>query len=268
MSYTKVLESFLRSGKDFAIIYKSQQWHQLRAERLLVLDSSFNPPHLAHLALARQAMEYEYSSANSAKKLVLLLSVKNADKVNPAPALFDHRLAMIELMAHLLELQFSYAVSIALTNHAKFVDKSTSITDFFKRESPKEVAVPRLTFLLGFDTLIRVLDPKYYSPLKMLDALHEFMATTDMFALTRADDSQAVDDQLLLVHRIESGEYPETPSLWARNIIIQPFDESQSHIASVSSSSVRQAIQSGQVVNLPLLSEVVEYIKLHKLYET
>ncbi|UKZ56179.1 hypothetical protein TrVGV298_010008 [Trichoderma virens] len=65
--------------------------------RLVVLDSSFNPPTRAHAEMARSALKWASSSSSSSEgtRLMLLLAVNNADKA-PKPASFPVRLGMME----------------------------------------------------------------------------------------------------------------------------------------------------------------------------
>ncbi|ETS77464.1 hypothetical protein PFICI_11338 [Pestalotiopsis fici W106-1] len=82
---------------------------------LLVLDSSFNPPTLAHQAMALSALqqqqqqregfregrgeeEQEEQLATSKSRVLLLLAINNADKA-PKPAAFPQRLAMMYVFA-------------------------------------------------------------------------------------------------------------------------------------------------------------------------
>lgn len=90
---------------------------------LFILDSSFNPPSIAHAALAQSAFVDDCNSSSSQPsqpsqqqkekkqyefphRLLLLFAVTNADKI-AAPASFEHRLAMMTCFAR--DLQDSFA---------------------------------------------------------------------------------------------------------------------------------------------------------------
>src|ERR1700694_3681385 len=108
-TYASHLQSFISSPEAFRILNPG---FQTQNEALYILDSSFNPPTKAHLALAM-------SSATPSKKstVLLLLAIQNADK-QPKPATFDHRLAMMDLLARKIERTSTPTALIALTKHA------------------------------------------------------------------------------------------------------------------------------------------------------
>lgn len=86
---------------------------------LFILDSSFNPPSIAHAALAQSAFLDDCNSSSQPSqqqqqqqkekkeyefphRLLLLFAVTNADKI-AAPASFEHRLAMMTVFARDLQ---------------------------------------------------------------------------------------------------------------------------------------------------------------------
>lgn len=81
---------------------------------LFILDSSFNPPSIAHAALAQSAFLDDCNSSQPSQqqkekkeyefphRLLLLFAVTNADKI-AAPASFEHRLAMMTVFARDLQ---------------------------------------------------------------------------------------------------------------------------------------------------------------------
>lgn len=137
-----------------------------------VLDASFNPPTVAHVALGRACLR-EYPSCT----LVFLLATGNVDKPAAPPAQLDARAAMIEAVA---ATEFAGAdVRVALTSCAQFVDKARAV----------HCAVPgaRIVFAVGWDTLVRIGMQKYYArPVR--DVLAAFFAQAELLVLTRAAD--------------------------------------------------------------------------------
>ncbi|KAF8473870.1 hypothetical protein BDZ91DRAFT_712736 [Kalaharituber pfeilii] len=155
----------------------------VRRGDLLVLDSSFNPPTKAHLNIVLASLKiatgtdrvvaWDSSSqlwseeeaknikGHPCNRILLLLAVQNADKA-PQPASFDHRLAMMTLLAHsLLRLlppnitSSPLPIDIGITKHARFLDKAASLRSIYPNTDD-------MVFLTGYDTLIRIFDPKYY----------------------------------------------------------------------------------------------------------
>lgn len=152
-----------------------------------VLDSSFNPPTLAHLALANSprpryshdadsdGLEHDYHAK------ILLLSVRNADKsLKPHDATYSQRLEMMALLARDVishrnsDEEGGANVAVAIIDEPTFVGKSKILRAFLQQRlatilssldhQDESVASPQpqLTFLLGFDTLERLFSPRYY----------------------------------------------------------------------------------------------------------
>lgn len=180
--------------------------------RISVLDASFNPPTLAHLALANSHPPSSSRSSASAEPYdarLLLLSVRNADKVlKPRDATIVQRLEMMRLLS--LDIrsvdpaqesggepsQISGNVAVAIINEPRFVGKSTVLLRFLqeslativessgsskcipnKRDTSEPFPSPKLTFLLGSDTLVRLFSSKYYpSEQVMLQMLRTFLS--------------------------------------------------------------------------------------------
>lgn len=207
------LRAFQSSGKAFELITSSPTPPQ-RCSTLLVLDSSFNPPTIAHMAMATSALHDLHTQRAIAARLkggardhnddrvrlLLLLAVNNADKA-PKPASFEHRLLLMQYFAediqrawreaHQGEDGSSVPVDIGLTTHPYFHDKSAAIADAaaayeFAPSSSEQV------FLAGYDTLIRIFSSKYYtapsSPDKpMQAALDPFLARARLRITMRTD---------------------------------------------------------------------------------
>ncbi|KAK3396919.1 hypothetical protein B0T20DRAFT_440301 [Sordaria brevicollis] len=175
-----------------------------RPHTLIVLDSSFNPPTLAHLRMATSAVEDIIRRKGSGEtdieglRLLLLLAVVNADKA-PKPASFDQRLAMMWAFArdvqHALRGEedelpevlasgpgpkpqitnneekegpkgLDITVDIALTAKPFFHEKSRAMaeSEFYHAPSPGQEDTMEQVILAGYDTLIRIFNPKYYGP--------------------------------------------------------------------------------------------------------
>lgn len=113
--------------------------------QVAVLDSSFNPPTLAHRALALLSV-----ASSPADARLLLLSVRNADKVPlPGDASPVQRVEMMVRLAHEVN------AAVGLVDAPAFVHKAGIL----------RTALPvgtQLTFVQGIDTLERFLAPRYY----------------------------------------------------------------------------------------------------------
>jgi nicotinamide-nucleotide adenylyltransferase len=113
---------------------------------------------------------------------LLLLSVNNADK-GTKPAAFDKRLAMMWAFARNVQHQLQTApgngqagsgaevlsVDLGLATAPYFHEKSAALAEsgFYNGEKNRGgVAEMEQVYLVGYDTLIRIFNPKYYGPLE------------------------------------------------------------------------------------------------------
>ena len=207
---------------------------------LLVLDSSFNPPHFGHYTLIEKALEHYTGSNSGSVHVLLLLSINNADK-NEKPASFDRRLDMMSLLAKHLSHNFSnLSPTVAICKSAKFVEKSNGIRDDLFVNG-------KIVYLLGFDTITRVFDPKYYVPSTVREAMGDFMEHTDFFCLTRGSENSSdsnLDEQAHYARDIAAGMYePVIPSSWGSKINII---ENRNKYNAVSSSALRKLLIKGE----------------------
>lgn len=240
---------------------------------LLVLDSSFNPPHWGHYTLIKKSYEY-YHQLYPDKEInvLLLLSVQNADKA-AKPASFDKRVEMMCVMGGILTQNFDkLSCSVGLTIFGKFIDKDKIIRDRFFSDG-------KIIYLVGFDTITRIFDPKYYTPETPAIALKEFMKQTEFCCLTRHDDESDNDSdndseetynvQLNYSKEISDGKYePLVPREWGSKVNVLLNDPKYSN---VSSSAIRKVMSQlyGELPNNEIMiddlkeqlpNEIVKYI--------
>ncbi|KAG5420656.1 hypothetical protein I9W82_002537 [Candida metapsilosis] len=271
--FLKPLQEFLASKADFRIVYStasegSPEFINNSTQRVCVLDSSFNPPHLAHYAIIEESLKSNYDGIPIKNKvLLLLLSVQNADKYHPQPESFDQRLELIHLMADHIAANIPITVAIGLTKQAMFVNKSLSILDYLDAQEKKTIKPEfKLTFLIGFDTLIRILNPKYYLPDKLSVSLEHFMKMTDLVCLTRHSETVTINQQSVYVKEISLGQHEEIPSHWSKNIFL--LRNMNEEVATFSSSGIRKEILSGDPSwKNQVLPEVAKYIEENNLYK-
>ncbi|KAI9734799.1 MAG: hypothetical protein M1818_006786 [Claussenomyces sp. TS43310] len=265
-TFKSALSSFASSPDAFRILSsvpKHSPPHSLSTSTstLYVLDSSFNPPTRAHLRIARTALTEDAGTAP--KRLLLLLATQNADKA-PKPASFEQRLAMMSIFAGDLRRHLQapsetdagaagetaaaaaaaaaiLSIDIGITKCPYFVDKAAAIAraDFYSDETTQ-------VHLTGFDTLIRILDPKYYPPAKTLAPLEPFLSRHRLRVTYRPDadwgDRGAQDWYLRDLKdgkRVREGGKVE----WADKI--EMVDGRVEGEAIISSTKVREACQRG-----------------------
>ncbi|KAK8167942.1 hypothetical protein BKA80DRAFT_265519 [Phyllosticta citrichinensis] len=163
------LRDFTSSPSTFRIVHTSNPTEH-SPKTLYILDSSFNPPSVAHMSLATSALRWSDSKNPEPHRLLLLFSTHNADKA-PSPASFEHRLAMMTLFAEDLHSEIQktskqssspwegISVDIGLTKAPYYTDKTAAITSAQPNPYPSN---PTHVHLIGFDTVTRLLAPKYY----------------------------------------------------------------------------------------------------------
>ncbi|KAJ2351573.1 hypothetical protein IWW50_001857 [Coemansia erecta] len=164
------------------------------------MDSSFNPPHYCHGAYmeclgimelmpaagARGQQAWSEARVLGIDAFLLLLAAENADKPLKGSSL-EQRMRMVDMLAttvvqdttadtwHLWKSRAQFDASnlhnmaIGMVNSPRFVEKCRAVNDVVCREWVRVMGaaapLPRVLsyFAMGWDTLIRVFDPKYYT---------------------------------------------------------------------------------------------------------
>ena len=187
-----------------------------RPGRLLCLSASFNPLTAAHTWLIQEA-----SRIFPPDEVLLVLATANVDKpVQGFP--LERRLDLLTRFA-----ESRPTVSVAACSHGRFVDKAEAI----RRHYPPET---RPAFIVGFDTLVRLFDPKYYADMNA--SLLALFGATEFIAANRAPDP------------------PETVPAFLGRPDVAPFAhrirviQLPSEIAAMSATEVRARIDRGESV--------------------
>ncbi|KAK9456100.1 hypothetical protein V1511DRAFT_532829 [Dipodascopsis uninucleata] len=263
-NYEKGIEEVRNGDIEIKILFESKDDLLSSSSKIVILDSSFNPPTVAHGGLALRAMRKLYT--NSDCSIVFMLAVQNADKAF-GPAALCHRVAMMELLGKSLrytvdDVETTPEFALIVTKHARFVDKASAICEKFGPQLEQ-------VYVVGYDTLIRLLDPKYYQT-TVAEALSKFMATSKVICFARPGDNWgSVREQLKLVNDIKSGSLePEVPSKWAARIFIYTVDDEVNELNGISSTTVRNAVKTKKwdIVKDQVPANVMEYIKSEHLY--
>lgn len=274
-NYRTALRRFISSSKAFEVLNTvnvnptSEATSTCATPNVLyVLDSSFNPPTVAHLGIAGSAF---LENPSPSSRLLLLLATQNADKPSK-PAPFEDRLAMMEVFARdLLSYLTTKAtgcvstpaglssesslilpqVDIGVTKKPYFVDKAVEI-----EASGVYPNLPGQVHLIGYDTLIRIFNSKYYPPDYTLAPLVPFLAQHRLRVTVRPDDEWGgTDDQLAFLHNVARGGlgHEGGRSEWAQRI--QFVEGKKPGELSVSSTKAREIAKAR--VNLHVLELLV-----------
>ena len=241
---------------------------------LFILDSSFNPPSIAHRSLAIAALRNRHSVlCPKPHRLLLLFATRNADKA-PSAAEFAERLTLMSAFAtDLIESLATYAaetdlapVDIGVTTVPFFIDKTAAIEregTHWYRDRPKHV------HLVGYDTLTRIFTPKYYTTHDPpLSALAPYFQGGHRLSVTlrprgNMGDSEA---QKSFVTRLAAGslETAGASKEWADQIEVNP----PSHMGDISSTRIRKAANREDWAEVSRLTtrSVADCVRSNSLY--
>jgi len=151
---------------------------------LIVFPGSFNPPTLAHLALLRQARCFARHSDAGDWQIYAALSRQIVDKEAVERMTLLDRVYLLE---RVLKCRGSRA-GILLLNRGLYVEQAQAIRASFP-------SVQRLSFLLGFDKIVQILDPRYYRDREA--ALRQLFALAHLLVAPRGTDGAAELQSLL-----------------------------------------------------------------------
>ncbi len=112
-------------------------------QKLGVFPGSFDPLTEAHIEVIAEAREYKLG------EILLVLDIVNIDKSTFGASLEDRLLMLLLFFAGDEE------ISIALSSHGLFLDKVRALQG-------KYPPATGIVYLVGYDTIVRILDKKYY----------------------------------------------------------------------------------------------------------
>ena len=260
------LQAFASSPKNIEILCSLPHAHPKHSnspKTLYVLDSSFNPPTRAHFRICTSALLHDKSKAGP-KRLLLLLATQNADKA-PKPAAFEQRLAMMSIFAEEMAAdggREGVVVDVGVTKKARFVDKARVIEecgDYSSVDDEGEKKPIEQVHLTGFDTLVRLLDTKYYPPNHTLAPLEELFEKHRVRVTRRTGDAWGGrEEQDEYMTKLERGDMEDKGGKrqWAERMELVEGREEGEEI--VSSTKVREASKKrNEVALMKLVTEGV-----------
>lgn len=193
-----------------------------------LLPSAFNPVTNAHIELLRLAARHGDPAA--------LLSTRNVDK-GVYGASLEHRVGMLLAAARV------HHFAVLATNAARFVDQARALREAFPSL--------RFDFVAGYDTLVRLFEPRYYDDLG--GDLAEFFSHHRLIAVNRGDVSAEA-----VAAYLSTG----APAAHRTRIAVETLADAH---AVVSSTVARSEIEAhGRTRDVP--PEVAAYIRQHRLY--
>ena len=223
-----------------ATVHDSPGWTVTRFDqgapfegRVAVLSSAFNPPTHAHVSLLELG-----AAVDGITGVAAMLTTNNVDKsLFGAP--LSHRVGMLLALGE----AEPGGVAVLASNAARFVDQAEALRISYPQAS--------FDFIAGFDTLVRIFDPRYYEDMDTV--LDRFFARHRLIATNRGQDT---------ISAVAAFVATPAASRYAGNIIVRELDD---HPASLSSTQAREHAGRG-VTPSAVPPAVAEYIARHGLY--
>jgi nicotinamide-nucleotide adenylyltransferase len=203
--------------------------------RLGLLAGSFNPPTIAHQTLALAGL-----SAGGLDQVWYTLSIHTVGKEVVSGAALDDRLLLLDLLA-----EADPRLGVLLINRGLYVDQAKLIRGAYP-------TLTDLVFLVGYDKIVQIFDPRYYAD---RDAeLDQLFTLVTFLVAPRGDDDAA--DLANLLGRPENRRFAGA---------IRPLDLPP-EVREVASSHVRVGLAGGGQPDQTVPPEVSAFIEETGLY--
>src|SRR6266480_3348592 len=158
--------------------------------KIIVFPGSFNPPTTAHLALLKQA--WQFAREHGPMHIYAAISKHTTDKEYvQRPLLLDRIILLETLLRHHLR-----HTGIMLFNRGLYVEQAEAVHSAFPQ-------VTKLFFLIGFDKIVQIFDPRYYEDRDL--ALQELFELADFLVAPRGEAGP--EELSILLDRPENRQY-------------------------------------------------------------
>jgi len=176
------------------------------AGRMALLPGSFNPPTLAHVALAHAGLGLGMSAA------YFTLATRTVDKEAVSGASLDDRLLLLDMLV-----RHDGRLGVMVVNRGLYVDQAALVRAAFP-------AVTDIAFLVGFDKIVQIFDPRYYDDRDA--ALERLFGLARFLVAPRAEHGPDELDALLaraenrrFAHRVARIDMPTSLRLVASSAV-------------------------------------------------
>ncbi|NIS61795.1 MAG: hypothetical protein GTO13_14180, partial [Proteobacteria bacterium] len=184
------------------------------AKAVGVFPSSFNPITKGHVAVLQEA-----ARVKAFREIILVLDTQAMDKEILGANLAD-RLLMLQVL-----FEDRPEFSIGVSNRGLFLAKVAVLTEMYPKGTD-------IIFIVGYDTLARVFDSKYYEDRE--GALDRLFASVTFMVANRGDNGREAVQRLMA--SVENRRFDERIR----------FFEIPKHLAHISSNRVRQRVMDGK----------------------
>ena len=213
---------------QIVIIHRASNYIGQTGKRLGIFSGSFNPITIAHIKLVEIACEQYHLD-----EILLLLAKANVDK-----DVFGLPLAgRLLTLKHYAETQNN--ISIGVSSHGRYIDKVTALKAIYPTDST-------FFFIVGYDTLVRIFDTKYYNNLHA--ELKHLFSQCRFIAANRDNVDIATIKQFLSHTSLQ-------PYSSYIDLLLLPEAYTE-----VSSTVVRQRIENGESISHLVPPVIVEFL--------
>ena len=216
-------------------VYRAAQHIKEGGRRLGIFSGSFNPLTVAHIKMIEAAQ-----SKYDLDEILLILARANVDKGVFGLSLAD-RLLMLKAYTANRE-----NFSVAACSHGKFIEKIEAL-------KPAYPSGTHFSFVVGYDTFVRLFDSKYYTDLHA--ALEALFDQCRFIVANRQDYDAAAVRQVM-----EAADYRR----YASGIDLIELPD---FYAEISSTDIRSQIQAGKSVDHLVPREVQGFLKAVQAYQ-
>ena len=214
------------ASPEIVIIHRSSNPINETGKKLGIFSGSFNPITVAHTKMFDEARKHF-----KLDEMLLLLAKANVDKeVFGLP--LEGRILTLKGYA-----EQGNSVSIGISSHGRYIDKVWALKEVYPKDT-------ELNFVVGYDTLVRIFDSKYYSD---MDAELKHLFSQCKFIVANRDK--------VGIETIK--KYLNQPSLKSYSPYISYLILPDSY-AEMSSTDVRDRIERGETIS-HLVPSVVEH---------
>ncbi len=199
--------------------------------KIAIYGGTFNPPHKAHLKIAKQVI-----SANLADIIIFLPAANPPHKLNDTILAFQHRTEMLKLMVA----DFAKFIISNIENQRKNLPSYTYVT---MNELSKQYPNDKLMLLIGEDSL---------KDLHLWMNANKLVEKWDFIIYPRKESK--LSEKILI-------------NIWGKdntNKLLKSLTSFPEH--NMSSTFIRKQVQNQDNLKEFLDTQVINYIKTHNLY--
>ena len=207
----------------------------LAGARLGLLAGSFNPPTIAHQTLAQAGL-----TAGGLDHAWYTLSTRTVDKEVVTGAGLEDRLLLLDLLVAV-----DPRLGVLLLNRGLYVDQARLVRAAYP-------TLGELVFLVGFDKIVQIFDPRYYDDRDA--ALEQLFALATFLVAPRGQDEAPALASLLA--QPENRRFADA---------VRPLDLPPG-LREVASSTVRTGLADGEQPDQTVPSEVTAFVEATGLY--